>query len=79
MAKGNTCNDPEDDRGCIFTQGLLVPDATEEEILAAVADITGEAEVVEPDAEEEAEQIIDTVRDNNGNVVKIIKIVKIIG
>jgi hypothetical protein len=35
-AAGNTCDDPNDQRGCIFTQNLLVPDATDEEILAAV-------------------------------------------
>jgi len=35
-AKGNTCDDANDANGCIFTQNLLVADATEEEILAAV-------------------------------------------
>ncbi|KAI0076320.1 hypothetical protein K474DRAFT_1598253 [Panus rudis PR-1116 ss-1] len=39
-AKGNTCDDPNDPNGCIFTQNLLVEDATEEEINAAVAGIT---------------------------------------
>lgn len=33
-AKGNTCDDANDPNGCIFTQNLLVPDATEEEIQA---------------------------------------------
>ncbi len=31
-AKGNTCDDANDATGCIFTQNLLVPDATAEEI-----------------------------------------------
>jgi hypothetical protein len=34
-AKGNTCDDANDATGCIFTQGLLVPDVTEQEINAA--------------------------------------------
>lgn len=34
--KGNTCDDASDAKGCIFTQNLLVPDATAEEIDAAV-------------------------------------------
>jgi hypothetical protein len=34
--KGNTCDDANDPVGCIFTQNLLVEDATEAEILAAV-------------------------------------------
>lgn len=33
---GNTCDDANDPNGCIFTQNLLVPDATEDEINAAV-------------------------------------------
>jgi len=33
-AKGNTCDDENDAQGCIFTLNLLVPDATEAEILA---------------------------------------------
>ncbi|XP_006462725.1 hypothetical protein AGABI2DRAFT_186603 [Agaricus bisporus var. bisporus H97] len=37
-AAGNTCDDANDEQGCIFTQNLLVPDATPEEIQAAVAD-----------------------------------------
>lgn len=32
---GNTCDDLDDPVGCIFTQDLLVPDATEEEVIAA--------------------------------------------
>jgi hypothetical protein len=38
-AAGNTCNDENDDEGCIFTSNLLVPDASEDEILAAVQGI----------------------------------------
>jgi hypothetical protein len=38
-AAGNTCNDENDDEGCIFTENLLVPDASEDEILAAVQGI----------------------------------------
>ncbi|GJC78439.1 hypothetical protein ColLi_01277 [Colletotrichum liriopes] len=34
---GNTCDDADDAEGCIFTQNLLVQDATPEEIDAAVA------------------------------------------
>ncbi|KAL8795167.1 MAG: hypothetical protein Q9195_002322 [Heterodermia aff. obscurata] len=36
-AKGNTCDTANDEPGCIFTQKLLVEDATAEEINAAVA------------------------------------------
>ncbi|EXJ80864.1 hypothetical protein A1O3_07150 [Capronia epimyces CBS 606.96] len=36
-AKGNSCDDQGDAEGCIFTQNLLVEDATEDEINAAVA------------------------------------------
>ena len=35
--KGNSCDDQNDAEGCIFTQNLLVKDATEDEINAAVA------------------------------------------
>ena len=31
-AKGNSCDDANDAEGCIFTQNLLVEDATEDEI-----------------------------------------------
>lgn len=34
---GNSCDDQDDPEGCIFTQNLLVPDVTPEEIDAAVA------------------------------------------
>ncbi|KIX02544.1 uncharacterized protein Z518_08485 [Rhinocladiella mackenziei CBS 650.93] len=36
-AQGNSCDDPNDPEGCIFTQNLLIEDATEDEINAAVA------------------------------------------
>ncbi|KAJ9194560.1 hypothetical protein DTO164E3_7227 [Paecilomyces variotii] len=36
-AAGNTCDDQNDAEGCIFTQDLLVPDVTADEINAAVA------------------------------------------
>ncbi|VDC04787.1 unnamed protein product [Peniophora sp. CBMAI 1063] len=36
-AKGNTCDDANDTAGCIVSQNLLVEDATEDEINAAVA------------------------------------------
>ncbi|KAL1743628.1 hypothetical protein HDZ31DRAFT_40533 [Schizophyllum fasciatum] len=36
-AAGNTCDDENDKEGCIFSQNLLVEDATAEEIEAAVA------------------------------------------
>ncbi|TRM63933.1 hypothetical protein BD626DRAFT_536647 [Schizophyllum amplum] len=36
-AAGNTCDDANDTEGCIFTQNLLVEDATADEIAAAVA------------------------------------------
>lgn len=36
-AKGNTCDTENDSPGCIFSQNLLVNDATAEEITAAVA------------------------------------------
>lgn len=39
-AKGNTCDDANDPNGCIFTQNLLVPDATAAEINAAVAGVS---------------------------------------
>ncbi|GJJ14820.1 hypothetical protein Clacol_009088 [Clathrus columnatus] len=35
--KGNTCDDANDPVGCIFTQNLLVPDVTPEEIQAAIS------------------------------------------
>ncbi|KIP10245.1 hypothetical protein PHLGIDRAFT_18385 [Phlebiopsis gigantea 11061_1 CR5-6] len=38
-AKGNTCDDANDLQGCIFTQNLLVEDATADEINAAVSGV----------------------------------------
>ncbi|KAF7365278.1 hypothetical protein MVEN_00399600 [Mycena venus] len=38
--KGNTCDDANDAAGCIVSQNLLVPDATEDEINAAVSGVT---------------------------------------
>jgi len=43
-AKGNTCDVTTDPVGCIFTQNLLVPDATADEIDAAVAGVSVSAE-----------------------------------
>jgi len=40
---GNTCDDADDAEGCIFTQNLLVNDATEDEIMAAVAGVAVDA------------------------------------
>ncbi|KAK5624573.1 hypothetical protein RRF57_000289 [Xylaria bambusicola] len=41
---GNTCDDIDDPTGCIFTQNLLVEDATPDEIDAAVAAAGGSAD-----------------------------------
>lgn len=49
---GNTCDDDDDEVGCIFTQGLLVPDASIEEIEEAVAAAGVGAGVVDDDAEQ---------------------------
>lgn len=38
-AKGNTCDTTNDPVGCIFTQNLLVEDATAAEINAAAAGV----------------------------------------
>ncbi|RPD77987.1 hypothetical protein L226DRAFT_458808 [Lentinus tigrinus ALCF2SS1-7] len=38
--KGNSCDDANDPNGCIFTQNLLVEDATADEINAAVAGVS---------------------------------------
>ena len=38
--KGNSCDDANDANGCIFTQNLLVEDATADEINAAVAGVS---------------------------------------
>ncbi|KAH8680130.1 hypothetical protein BGZ61DRAFT_359123 [Ilyonectria robusta] len=37
--KGNSCDDEEPNLGCIYSQGLLVLDASEAEVSAAVADV----------------------------------------
>ena len=42
-AKGNSCDDANDQLGCIFTQNLLVDDATTDEINAAVSGISASA------------------------------------
>lgn len=42
-AAGNTCNDDQDDAGCINTLGLRVDDLTEAEILAAIEDVNAGA------------------------------------
>ena len=44
-AKGNTCDTADDEPGCIFTQNLLVEDATADEIDAAVAGVTAAASI----------------------------------
>ncbi|KAF7558603.1 hypothetical protein G7046_g5563 [Stylonectria norvegica] len=36
---GNSCDDEEPNLGCIFSKGLLVLDATEDEVSSAVADV----------------------------------------
>ncbi|KAL8849885.1 MAG: hypothetical protein Q9221_005151 [Calogaya cf. arnoldii] len=43
-AAGNSCNTIDDEPGCIFTQNLLIEDATPEEIDAAVAGTEAPAE-----------------------------------
>ena len=40
LPAGNTCDDANDPNGCIFTQNLLVEDATADEINAAVAGVS---------------------------------------
>ncbi|KAL8933374.1 MAG: hypothetical protein Q9216_006395 [Gyalolechia sp. 2 TL-2023] len=42
-ARGNSCNEQDDEQGCIFTQNLLVPDATADEIAAAAGSGTAGA------------------------------------
>jgi len=44
-AKGNTCDDANDATGCIFTQDLLVDDATADEINAAVSGVSASSAV----------------------------------
>ena len=38
MYTGNTCDDANDELGCIFSLNLLVPDVSEEEIIIALSD-----------------------------------------
>ncbi|KDQ62386.1 hypothetical protein JAAARDRAFT_30290 [Jaapia argillacea MUCL 33604] len=45
--KGNTCDDANDTVGCIFTQNLLVPDATAAEISAAVGGVSAPSVAVQ--------------------------------
>ncbi|EFQ32140.1 hypothetical protein CGRA01v4_08244 [Colletotrichum graminicola] len=40
---GNTCDDANDAEGCIFSQNLLVKDASADEIAAAAAEVSGNA------------------------------------
>ncbi|KAM7198424.1 hypothetical protein V8F20_006185 [Naviculisporaceae sp. PSN 640] len=47
---GNTCNELDDPVGCIFTLNLLTPAVSEDDILAAVADVAGGAADAEPEA-----------------------------
>lgn len=90
---GNTCDDQDDAEGCIFTQKLLVPDVSEEEVLAAV-DAAGLAKEVpagdEQQADDEADEVEEVVEDNGkideaqrkdyqgGNKNNDVRIVKII-
>jgi hypothetical protein len=43
---GNTCDTQNDPVGCIFTENLLVLDATEDEIAAAVASVSASSGTV---------------------------------
>lgn len=45
-AKGNTCDDANDANGCIFTDNLLVEDATAAEIDAAVSGVAAASRYV---------------------------------
>ncbi|KAK2806744.1 hypothetical protein FQN50_005742 [Emmonsiellopsis sp. PD_5] len=47
---GNTCDVEGDEEGCIFSQNLLVPDVTEEEINAAIAEAGLDAGAAADDA-----------------------------
>ncbi|KAF8644535.1 hypothetical protein AX16_008411 [Volvariella volvacea WC 439] len=46
--RGNSCDDLDDPVGCIFTKNLLVPDATEDEIQAAVAGVSSPSPQPQP-------------------------------
>ncbi|KAI0200009.1 hypothetical protein F4808DRAFT_173655 [Astrocystis sublimbata] len=50
---GNTCDDDDDEEGCIFTQNLLVEDATPDEIDEAVAAAGGAADADDKDDKED--------------------------
>ncbi|KAK6948614.1 hypothetical protein Daesc_010384 [Daldinia eschscholtzii] len=56
---GNTCDDADDAEGCIFTQNLLVEDATAEEIDAAVAAAGGNANAGNGNADDTADDAED--------------------
>ncbi|KAH7081657.1 hypothetical protein BKA63DRAFT_214373 [Paraphoma chrysanthemicola] len=49
-AAGNTCDDPNDDAGCINSLNLRVDDLSADEIAAAVADVGGAAAANQPAA-----------------------------
>jgi len=53
---GNTCDDANDPNGCIFTQNLLVPDVTDDEINAAIG---GGADASATDSAAEATATVD--------------------
>ncbi|KAF8463147.1 hypothetical protein BDZ91DRAFT_850325 [Kalaharituber pfeilii] len=81
---GNTSNVLDDEEGYIFTQELLVPDVTEEEILAIV-DAAGLVEEVNEEVKNDREVIKEkhkkqggNNRNNNNNaMVKIIEVVRL--
>ncbi|PVF95212.1 hypothetical protein CPB86DRAFT_602224 [Serendipita vermifera] len=54
-ARGNTCDDENDAIGCIISQNLIVFDATEDEILAAVGGGDNGNDNAAPDATDSAE------------------------
>lgn len=63
---GNTCNDETDAEGCIFTENLLVPDASDEEILAAAEGV--EAIADEDEDVEKAEDILIDVEQDEAKI-----------
>ncbi|EEH19410.1 hypothetical protein PABG_01729 [Paracoccidioides brasiliensis Pb03] len=50
---GNTCNTEGDEEGCIFTENLLVPDVSEDEINGAVAEAGIDVNAADVDADAE--------------------------
>ncbi|KAK1777101.1 hypothetical protein QBC45DRAFT_197836 [Copromyces sp. CBS 386.78] len=68
-AKGKTCDDETDAKGCIFTLNLLTPAATEEEILAAVGgdDGTTDDDTCEDDGTTDDTGDDNTVDDGTGD------------